>query len=249
MSYDAQYKLYMKRATRWWVPSLLIVLLYSIRRLALTIVEYSADRILPYRPSFAFASQAFANIDLPRWMYSGANFDGIHYLIIAQEGYKSVKYVQAFFPVFPIFFVRPFFQLFESDTVSLFFVLNAVKICFVLFLISFFYLVRKQMGSRVAWFTILTILVFPTSIFFGALYTESLFMLLCTLVFLSAEHKRWWFAALFALIASATRVVGIALIPALIVELWVEYNKNPLPITVQKLRSFLRAHWHHLLII
>jgi Gpi18-like mannosyltransferase len=67
---------------------------------------------------------------------------------------------------------------------------------------------------------VLALLLFPTSFFLGALYTEALFLLLVVGSFWFARKKHWLLAGLLAGIASGTRVMGVFLWPALILELW-----------------------------
>jgi len=74
-------------------------------------------------------------------------------------------------------------------------------------------------------------LIFPTSFYFGAYYSESLFLLLTLLSFLAMRKKKWWLSAIWAGLASATRLVGIFIFPALIWEFWTsrkQDNKKPL---------------------
>ena len=64
--------------------------------------------------------------------------------------------------------------------------------------------------------------VAPTSLFFGAVYSESLFLLLAVAAFLLAERGRFWGAGAAAGLALLTRSAGIALLPALILLAWRE---------------------------
>jgi hypothetical protein len=59
------------------------------------------------------------------------------------------------------------------------------------------------------------------------LYTEALFLLLVTQSFWQAEKGRWWWAGAFAAVASATRVVGILLVPALLILLLRKHYREP----------------------
>jgi len=52
------------------------------------------------------------------------------------------------------------------------------------------------------------------------IYTEALFILLIISSFYFARTKRWWWAGIFGGLASATRLVGIFLLPALAFEWW-----------------------------
>lgn len=56
---------------------------------------FLASKYLYHQRQFAYGSLYQG----PKWLWSRANFDGIHYLDIAQKGYGI--YQQAFFPFYP----------------------------------------------------------------------------------------------------------------------------------------------------
>ena len=62
--------------------------------------------------------------------------------------------------------------------------------------------------------------LFPTSFFLGAVYGESLFLLLAIGTFVLAERDRLGWASVTAGLALLTRAQGIALLPALAVFAW-----------------------------
>ena len=68
--------------------------------------------------------------------------------------------------------------------------------------------------------TILALLFFPTSFFFGGVYTEGLFFFLVVASFYFARTRHWILAVLLAAAATNTRLIGIVLLPSLIIEMW-----------------------------
>ena len=58
---------------------------------------------------FIFKGLNLPGFNLPNWIFALANFDGLHYIFIARDGY--VQYEQAFFPLYPlsIKFLTPLF--------------------------------------------------------------------------------------------------------------------------------------------
>jgi Gpi18-like mannosyltransferase len=68
--------------------------------------------------------------------------------------------------------------------------------------------------------------IFPTSYFFHIGYTESLFMTLVLGSFLAARRGNWVLAGILGLFATLTRLTGVVLIPALLLEVWEEYRKR-----------------------
>src|SRR3989344_8388676 len=71
--------------------------------------------------------------------------------------------------------------------------------------------------KKLTYWVITFLLVFPTSFFFGSLYTESLFFLFMISTFYFLERKKYSLAAIFSILSSLTRLVGVFLfIPILI---------------------------------
>ena len=152
-----------------------------------------------------------------------ANYDGEHYMSIAMDGYKSLE--QAFFPLYPLlihigswFFPRGF-----VISASVGFILANLALLGSLGLL--YKLVRLDYSQKVAFYTILLLLFFPTSFYFGAVYTESLFLLLSVGSFYFARKEKWWIAAILGILACTTRVFGVLLLPALLIEIWQSKRK------------------------
>jgi hypothetical protein len=81
-------------------------------------------------------------------------------------------------------------------------------------------LVELRLGRDDARRTVLYLALFPTSLFLGAVYGESLFLLLAVAVFLLAERGRLGWAAVVAGLALLTRAQGVALLPVLGIYAW-----------------------------
>jgi hypothetical protein len=182
-----------------------------------------ADFVLPYHPSFPYADTLLPSFGLPRWVYSFANFDGVHYLTIAQSGYRSVDFIQAFFPVYPLVILHSISLFFGQQVNLLILGLGVAYLSSIFLRLVWYFLIREQFGRRIAWYSFFVMLVFPTSFFFNTLYTTSLFFLLVLTTFYLASKKKWILASICILIASATRIEGIFLIPALLTELWIQW--------------------------
>ncbi|MFH2118137.1 MAG: hypothetical protein ABII10_00145 [Candidatus Paceibacterota bacterium] len=195
-------------------------------RLGLFGLSALAGYFLAYDPSFPYARELLAGFSLPRWFYSWANFDGVHYLIIAQQGYFGTGLVQAFFPAFPLL-LRFLPNLLVGGLV-----LNIILTA--LLMVVFFKLVKLDHSTKIAHWSIIALLFFPTSFFLGALYTETLFLILVVSSFWLARQKNWLWAGLLAGIASATRITGIFLWPALLIELWWQVKPANLSIFIKQ---------------
>ncbi len=68
------------------------------------------------------------------------------------------------------------------------------------------------------------LLVFPTSFFFGSIYSETLFLLLSVAAFYFARKRMWMLAGICGFLLAITRIVGIFILPALIIEFFQQEN-------------------------
>lgn len=195
---------------------------FVIWRVVLFGLSIIAPQFFSYEPSFPYSDVIFQPYELPQWLYSWANFDGVHYLTIIDKGYLSVNFIQAFFPAYPLS-VSALNNIVDSS------LLNGLLISNVAALGVFwvwFYLVRELYSPKLAWVSLLVLTLFPTAFFLVAFYNESLFLLLILSSFLAARKQRWWLAGILAAIASATRVVGVFMVPALALEWWLQYRET-----------------------
>jgi hypothetical protein len=79
---------------------------------------------------------------------------------------------------------------------------------------------EMRLGAEGARRAVLYLAVFPMSLFLQAVYSESLYLVLCLAAFLLAERGRFLPAGIAAGLALLTRPVAIALLPALAIIAW-----------------------------
>lgn len=162
---------------------------------------------------FGFSSLPHSDLFPNDFLRSLANWDGGHYLGIAELRYKyNHQYV--FFPLYPLLinFVSKFTGNFLTAGI-----LISVLSSFLAFQL-FFKLVLIDFGRDYAKRAILALLFFPMSFYFLTVYTEGLFFLLAVATFLFARKGNYVWACLFAALASATRVTGLAVVFGLVVN-------------------------------
>lgn len=150
-----------------------------------------------------------------------SNWDGEHYLKIAQFGYRDdAQY--AFFPLYPLT-VRTVYQLTGNYLLAA--VLISLTAAF-LGMQLLYKLALMDFDRKIAEKVILALVFFPTSFYFLAAYSESLFFLLVVATFYFLRSNKILLATLIAALASATRVVGIALVVSLIINVWIRDGIN-----------------------
>lgn len=157
-------------------------------------------------------------------------YDSGWYYQIAQNGYgfvaggpsvgvgKAGKI--AFFPLYPIL-MRYAGRLLGPAASNIY--LGGILVAwtsFALAMVALFYLARLDLPRRRAERAVLLTAVFPFAFFFGLVYTESLFLLLTVLSFYGFRTRRWWLGGAAGALATATRVNGILMLPALAWIAW-----------------------------
>ncbi len=146
-----------------------------------------------------------------------ARWDSNWYLRIAEQGYSWPSSTPAFFPGYPLLVAGLGRLLGERFLLAgLVVSLAACAAAFALL----YRLVAKRLGRSDAVRTVLYLALFPTSFFLGAVYGESLFLLLAIGTFVLAERGRLGWAAVVCGLALLTRAQGVALLPALAVFAW-----------------------------
>ncbi|HNX50330.1 MAG TPA: mannosyltransferase family protein [Thermoanaerobaculaceae bacterium] len=198
---------------RWWRRRLyrdvLLVLLLS--RVFIFAVAWAGHRLVAPGTYLAASDRSDSFPDLL------ARFDGVWYLSIVRAGYedsasKATNIV--FFPLYPLLVRTVAATGMDAATAGLV-LSNLFLVVGVLLLAR---LMDLELGVGPARRAAVYLLVFPTSFFFSAVYTESLFLMLTVAAFLAARRGRWWLAGLAGGLAAATRLPGVALVVPLAFE-------------------------------
>jgi len=203
---------------RWiWVP----LLAFLITRLGIASVAYFSSPIFfdsnvpPYhiRPDNILLD-AFAS----RW-------DTGFYLSVAEQGYRyqgeSLPSV-AFFPLLPVL-VRGFGALLGNSLLAGLLLTNLALLASAMLL---YRLVMEAWGQATADRAVWYLLIFPTSFFGSAIYSESLFLLFAILAFYLARRRLWLGAAMAGVLAGLTRFMGIIVAPLLFFEWWAQKREQ-----------------------
>lgn len=149
------------------------------------------------------------------------------YIGIAQNGYERRPYASdtlhnwAFFPIYPLL-VRGVSRL-AGDPY-----LTGVVLSSGFFFVALVLLYKTTLAfgfdAGDANRTVFYVATFPLSYFYSVPMTEALFLMLTVGSFYAARRERWLVAGLLGAVASATRVTGVLLLPALAVLYWETYR-------------------------
>ncbi|HLC94183.1 MAG TPA: hypothetical protein VJH96_01290 [Patescibacteria group bacterium] len=182
-----------------------ILLIFIVRVVFLLGIAALAIQFIPYKGFFPYRD-TLPLYRLPRIIYSFANFDGLHYLSIAKEGYH--QYEQAFFPLYPIL-IRFISPIFGGNYLTAGLIISYISFFIGIYCIyRLAILFRRELSPN---WLLAFLLLFPTAFFTGAVYTEGLFFMLVTLSLYFLKKKNYIRAAIFSAFASATRLIGVGL--------------------------------------
>lgn len=210
---------------------------FFVWRLILFGALFLSTKVLPLQNNFL--GGGLGNYLKTPFFWAWANFDGEHYLSIAQSGYGFGE--QAFFPLYPLL-VKYLGMFLGGGLISLNLSgLLISNLSFLVALVGLYKLIRLDFSEKISKWVIVLLLLFPTSFYFASVYTESLFLALIVWSFYFARKNSWFLASFLAMFASATRVIGVMLLPILAIEL---LNQNQF-----KLKGLKVKNWLPLLII
>jgi Dolichyl-phosphate-mannose-protein mannosyltransferase len=152
-----------------------------------------------------------------------ARFDSGHFQGIAWSGYAPAPGGRsniAYFPVYPML-IRTIGRFFARSHAA--FYLSGIVIswvCFVLAMVALYFLARLDLPRDRAQRAVLLAMTFPFAFFFGVVYSESTFLLFAVLAFYGFRTRHWLLGGLCGAVATATRVPGILMMPALAWLAW-----------------------------
>jgi hypothetical protein len=152
-----------------------------------------------------------------------ARYDTGYFEGIAWGGYTPASGGRsniAYFPVYPLL-IRWIGQLFgRHHAIYYITAVGVAWVCFVAAMVALYYLARLDLPPRRAERAVLLMTIFPFAFFFGVAYSESTFILFTILAFYLFRTKRWIAGGICGAIATATRVPGIMMWPALAWIAW-----------------------------
>lgn len=153
-------------------------------------------------------------------------WDAPHYLDIARNWYVNTGDAANFIVFFPLYPILIRLATIDFSTIGL----SALIVANICSLIAFLYLyklARLEFGDGVAVKAVLFLSIFPTAYFLSAPYTEGLFFALTIASIYYARIGKWQLAGVLAFFAALTRLAGLLLLPALLVEYLHQRNWKP----------------------
>ena len=182
----------------------------------------TAATLLWQRPNFSLQDR---NLRLPEFQAYEARTDLIFnaftqwdagwFLNIAEHGYGGEQ-AAAFFPLYPA--VVHAVAWVTRSTVVAGVLVSLVSAGIAAVLLA--RIARALLGERVASDSALLLALYPVSFVFTSIYSDGLFLAFATGSVLAALRQRSVLAGVLGGLAVGTRLIGLALLPALLIMLW-----------------------------
>jgi Gpi18-like mannosyltransferase len=180
----------------------------------LAFILFWAVKFIPVASNFL--GGGLSNYQTNPFLWVWGNFDGEHYIAIAQNGYQPLTYF--FFPLYPLLIKYVSIALGSGILVLQKTGVFISLASFSMAVIGLTKLLKLDYKDNRIKAVVLLLLVFPTSFFFAGVYTESLFLALAVWSFYFMRQEKWLLAGILIGLATATRIIGLALVAALVVE-------------------------------
>lgn len=190
---------------------------FATKLLLVAITAWIATKFVPFLGFFPYKGVLDA-YPLPEFIRALANFDGVHYLLIAKNGYS--QYEQAFFPLYPLLIRGLSFFLAKNE------LLAGLLISNLSFALATWIFIKTFGQTKTTKWLLFLFLTFPTAFFFQAVYTESLFFLLVALTFYFCQQQSLKKAAIVAYLAALTRLMGLFLFIPIALTAWSKKTKQ-----------------------
>lgn len=181
---------------------------------------------VPNAPSPPYGDMPPPMTGIAHWLVEPLrNWDGLWYRLLALEGYAGgVESARAaFWPLLPGTMYGG--NLLTGWTVeSVGYIVS--NLAFLGALLVLYRLIVMDFDAAVARRTLWAIAIFPTSLFFSAVYTESLFLFLVVGALYLWKREHPWFAGLVGIGAALCRSGGVFLILPFLVLLWGRHRRD-----------------------
>ncbi|WP_445148080.1 mannosyltransferase family protein [Baekduia sp. Peel2402] len=154
-----------------------------------------------------------------------ARWDSVWFLNIANDGYGPGEGDRAaFFPLYPAL-VKVLGAVIGSPLIA------AIALSMAAFVVGMAALHRLaviEVGPDAARWAVLSLALFPGSLWFSAAYSESLFLMVSVGAVLAARTRHWALAGLLGALGAATRSAGLLLVVPLAL-LWADAHRASAP--------------------
>lgn len=162
----------------------------------------------------SFAGRMLSPAIYAGWLGSWDRYDSVWYISIASQGYGYTGAGASnvnFFPLFPtaIWLVEHVTRYLSPNHSYLLAGMAVSWLAFAGACVVLYRLALERFGAEVARGAVLLLATFPFGYFFGAAYSESLYLFFVVLAFYGIERRYWLLACIAAMFCGAVRPPGL----------------------------------------
>jgi hypothetical protein len=200
---------------------------FGTTRLVLFVACYVCLKLFPIHPLLAWQVQVFPGNN---WVDGWVRWDAMWYESIVDGSARLLPENHSNASFFPLYswiswlFALPFRPFLAMPRAFYAGALVLSQTAFLIALIGVYRLAIDLGGRGVASRTVWLIAFFPFSFFFSAVYSDGLYLCFAVWSFYFAHARKWRLACGLAALALATRLTGLAMFPALVVEYLRQHN-------------------------
>jgi hypothetical protein len=191
------------------------------------------------RQTYNNVKRRWPNEGAPTLLSHFATWDVAHYVYLSQNGYSHNVPSCAFNPLWPVM-IRSATYLSKGNVVIVSLVLSNVLSSFAW--VVFYRLTQQRFGGRVAKYALVSLILFPGSLFYQFGYSESIFFFLLMLLWYAEEtcsFRIGWFAGFLMPLARGVGVFSVFPISCYWLmrrRFWLMKNMQPLNSTISQVR-------------
>lgn len=186
------------------------ILLFLGWRMALGFITYFGLSTFPSRNGIT--DELFLPSGEITYWFRWSNWDGGHFRGITEHGYSPAQTV--FFPLYPL--LMKILSMPGLDTNFAGLLISHLSLLIALFFL--YKLTLLDFSEKVAKRAVFALLIFPTSFYFAAAYSESLFLAASLTSFYFLRTRQVARASFFGAAAVATRLVGMVTVTSILAE-------------------------------
>ncbi len=224
--------------TKWLDDALLLLLILFIFKAALLATAMLADQT-GYFCTECHATNVLWSGNRERSPISTLQtWDAQNYLHLADVWYVAGEKSIAFFPLLPALLRGAWMiggqSFWIAQSVATFLSLGAI--------VSFYGMIRTLSDRHVAFWSTLLLITFPTAFFLHLIYTESIFILLFSLLVISLWRQwPWWTALLLTSGLVLSRPHGVVAVFGILIALvWAGYRQQTLTWSIRSILPLCR---------
>jgi hypothetical protein len=222
----------------WLNDALLLVLIFLILKAGLLIVAIAADQVGYFCDICHDTNVLWSGNALRSPLSTLQTWDAQNYLHLADAWYVGGEKSIAFFPLLPALLRAVWLVTGQSFLVAQ----SVATLLSFGAVVSFYSMVRVLSDRRVALWSTVLLMTFPTAFFLHLIYTEALFILLFSLLVIGLMQRwPWWSLVLVSAGLVLSRPHGIVAVVGVVVAVaWLNYVGSPKKWDARALAEFCK---------